>query len=151
MAPSGPTLVSTINGLPAPRAPARVASSGPKRSLKRICAALVIFWCGKTSTEQRSRASRTAAKTVSSSSWFRSSPVTRAAKTGCNLVIVSILFSSTVIIGRGGLGGRNPYKKPMESHGIAATRMTATSSAPRYGQTRPQASSGVAPPMAQEK
>ena len=37
MLPSAAMFVSTINLLPAPFAPARVISSGPKRSLKRTC------------------------------------------------------------------------------------------------------------------
>jgi len=43
------------------------------------------------------------------------------------------------------------HRNPVDSQGIAATAMTASSKAPRYGHTRPIASSGVAPPMAQEK
>jgi hypothetical protein len=89
MLPSAPMFVSTISLLPAPFAPARVASNGPNRSLNRICAASSISWPGNTSTEKRSNASHTSAKVASSTFRLRSSPVTRAPRTGCSLVIVS--------------------------------------------------------------
>ena len=41
------------------------------------------------------------------------------------------------------------YRNPIDSHGTSATTMSASSTAPRYGHTRPMASSGDTRPIAQ--
>jgi hypothetical protein len=42
----------------------------------------------------------------------------------------------------------SPYRNPIDSHGTSATTMSASSTAPRYGHTRPMASSGDTRPIA---
>src|SRR5689334_7247212 len=92
----GPILVSTISLPPAPLAPPRVVSSGPKRSLKATWAASSIAWPGKTSTEKRSNAARMGANSASPGGRRRSRPVTRAANRGWSGWVCSmelLLFS----------------------------------------------------------
>ncbi len=90
---TAPVLMSRFDwrakGVPAAGLTPAVRSSGPKRSLKAICASSSIGWSRKSSTRCSSKASRIAANVASSNGFAISTPEISAPKTGVKGVMVT--------------------------------------------------------------
>ena len=81
---SSPMFERMTSGLPAPRVPVFVVSSGPNRWLNAICSASLMSYLGNTSTENSVSALRNCANISSLIRLVRSTPSTIAPKKRCN-------------------------------------------------------------------